>query len=117
VLGPGYSSGAGTPHSSGHGLFQSPAVTSLHILPSSTAENGNQTQNTSRGSTFPSCSIQTVLADQKEGMDIGSHDRFCVESNDLSMETSAGSSEATVASVPELKEPNEEIILVSYYKN
>jgi hypothetical protein len=82
--------------------------------------NGNQNQNTSiaiSAGSIPSLSMQTVLANQKEGTDIDSYDSFCVESNDLSMETSAVSSDATLVPLSEQKEPNEEIILVSYYKN
>lgn len=101
LLDPGCSSAAGTIDSSSSGLTESPTVASMSVI-QSTAENVNQniSMEISAGS-ISSYSMQMVLENQKEG----------IESNDLSMETSAVSSDATL-SLSDHKEPNE-VILVS----
>lgn len=119
LLDPGHSSVAG------NDLLQSSAFACIPVLPSTGASgsavdihgNGNQNPNTSTavptGSISSPLAVSKVSAEQKEGMDIDSRDSFSVESN----ESEAGSSKATIAPLPECKESNEEIILVSYYAN
>lgn len=101
------------------------SVACIPVVPSTGASgtavdiygNGNQNPNTStavpRGSISSPLSVSKVPAEQKEGMDIDSHENFSVESN----ESAAGSCKATIAPLPECKESNEEIILVSCYAN
>jgi hypothetical protein len=109
----------------GSDLLQSSTFACIPVLPSTGASgsvvdihgNGNENPNTCRamptGSISSPLSVSKVSAEQKEGMGIDSHGSFSVESN----ESAAGSSKATVAPLPECKESNEEIILVSYYAN
>jgi hypothetical protein len=129
LLDRGCSSVAGTTDSSESGLSHSPTVACMAEKPSTAVNvnvvqasgNGNQNQNTSieisAGSISSSHSMQMVVENKKEGVDTDSYGSLCVESNDISMETSAGSSEAALAPLSEHKKPNEEIILVSCYKN
>lgn len=119
LLDPGHSSVAGSD------LLQSSTVACIPVLPSTGASgsaidihgNGNQNPNSSTvvptGSISSPLSVSKMSAEQKEGMDIDSHDSVSAESNELA----AGSSKATITPLPECKESNEEIILVSYYGN
>jgi hypothetical protein len=124
LLDPGHSSVAGSV------LLQSPTVASIPVLPSTAASgsavdiHGNENQNPNTctamptGSISSSLSVSKVSAEQKQGMDIDSHDSFSVENNESLVSTSAvGSSKASVAPLPGHTESNEEIILVSYYAN
>jgi hypothetical protein len=113
----------------GSELCQSSTVPCIPVLPSTGAsgsavnicDNGNQNPDTCAalrtGSISSSVSASKVSTEQKEAMDIDSHDSFSVESNESSVSTSgAGSSKvAVVGPLTEPKEYNEEIILVSYY--
>jgi cytoskeletal protein RodZ len=115
LLDPGHSSVAGSD------LLQSSTVACIPVLPSTGASgsavdiygNGSENPNTCTAMPTGSISVSKVSAEQKEGMAIDSRDSFSVESN----ESVAGSTKATVSPLPECKESNEEIILVSYYAN
>jgi hypothetical protein len=116
LLDPGHSSVAGSD------LHQSSTVACIPVLPSTDASgsavnvhgNGNQNPDTCTGNILSTLSVSKVSTEQKEGMDIDSHDSFSVERNESSASTSAaGSSKVAVAPLPEHQESNEEIILVS----
>jgi hypothetical protein len=116
---------AGTTDNSGSALTQSPSVACMSVMQSTAGNvvevsaNGNKNQNTSiaiSAGSVCSYSMQTVLVNQKEGRHIDSFDSLHLDSNDLSVETSAVSSDATLVPLAEHKEPNEEVILVSCYK-
>jgi hypothetical protein len=124
LLGPGHSSVAGSD------LRKSSTDACIPSLPSidtsGSAVNmhdiGNQNPNTCTamptGKISSLLSVNKVSGEQGEGMDIDSCDSFSVECNESSVSTSAAeNSKVTVAPLPEHKESNEEIILVSYYAN